>query len=233
MSPRAANVNADESVQSGLICASALTVNMSPERPSSMEEMGGYPMLTHRSIPGVSEAAAPSVSELVRTDVAMVCHSASMAVRTCGQGARRSRWTHRPRWIRCTISLPPRCSAVSTAPSTGRCRTAGWSKTTWREVRRHRGRLEDSSRPRYLAASSGSLPPGGSHGPVRDPSAAQQDHLIGNAHRAWSSSPSRGSSGCPRGHRRREGLPRRDVLWCGPSCRSAAGQESAPGPGRN
>jgi len=46
-----------------------LTVNMSPERPSSMEEMGGLPMLTLRYIPRGEEGQGPRVCELIRTEL--------------------------------------------------------------------------------------------------------------------------------------------------------------------
>lgn len=52
-----------------------LTVNMSPERPSSMEEVGGLPMLTLRFIPHAEEGRLPSVCELIRTEPEIVAHT--------------------------------------------------------------------------------------------------------------------------------------------------------------
>ena len=54
-----------------------LTVNMSPERPATVEELGGLPMLTLRKIPNSEAGKLPSVCELVRTDVKMAVHRAA------------------------------------------------------------------------------------------------------------------------------------------------------------
>jgi acetoacetate decarboxylase len=53
-----------------------LTLNMSPDRPSSLEEVGGLPMLTLRYIPNSEAGKPPSICELVRTDVEMTVHQA-------------------------------------------------------------------------------------------------------------------------------------------------------------
>ena len=53
------------------------TVNMSPERPASPDELGGLPMLTLRKIPNSEAGKPPSVCELVRTDVTMTVNRAA------------------------------------------------------------------------------------------------------------------------------------------------------------
>jgi acetoacetate decarboxylase len=55
-------------------------MNMSPERPATLEEVGGLPMLTLRHIPSSEAGKPPSVCELIRTDVAMTVH-------TCADGS--------------------------------------------------------------------------------------------------------------------------------------------------
>jgi acetoacetate decarboxylase len=54
-----------------------LTVNMSPERLASPDELGGLPMLTLRKIPNSQGGGLPSICELVRTDVEMIVHRAA------------------------------------------------------------------------------------------------------------------------------------------------------------
>jgi acetoacetate decarboxylase len=54
-----------------------MTVNMSPDRPARLEEIGGLPMLTLRHIPASEAGNPPSVCELVATEVSMTCHTAA------------------------------------------------------------------------------------------------------------------------------------------------------------
>ncbi len=54
-----------------------MTVNMSPDRPARLEEIGGLPMLTLRHIPAGQAGHPPSVCELIATEVAMTCHTAA------------------------------------------------------------------------------------------------------------------------------------------------------------